>query len=103
MERPPLTSIGPLQIEVISAGRGLVINWSDGAKQRLSAGSLRRISRSAESVRNEVIGLHVDPDGDLTIKSVSLIGRYAINILFSDGYDKGIYPWDLLRSVDQSK
>ena len=26
-------------------------------------------------------------------------GVYAINITFSDGYAKGIYPWDMLRGA----
>ncbi len=28
---------------------------------------------------------------------MTAVGNYAINIAFSDGHDRGIYPWALLQ------
>ena len=30
---------------------------------------------------------------------IELVGSYAINIAFSDGHDRGIYPWAYLREI----
>jgi prepilin-type processing-associated H-X9-DG protein len=40
---------------------------------------------------------HLKPEADLRIVSIASIGLYAINIAFSDGHARGIYPWPLLR------
>ncbi|RUW64645.1 gamma-butyrobetaine hydroxylase-like domain-containing protein, partial [Mesorhizobium sp. M4B.F.Ca.ET.049.02.1.2] len=30
------------------------------------------------------------------------IGSYAIRLVFSDGHDRGIYPWSYLREIADS-
>ncbi len=35
---------------------------------------------------------------DLTIVRVTPVGHYAVNIAFSDGHDRGVYPWHLLAA-----
>lgn len=42
-------------------------------------------------------GLLAPAAKDLSIEDVSAIGRYGINVAFSDGHDRGIYPWIMLR------
>ena len=35
---------------------------------------------------------------DVTITAVEPVGQYAIQLLFSDSHDTGIYSWDLLHN-----
>ena len=42
------------------------------------------------------------PD-DLRITDVHVVGGYAINLAFSDGHDRGIYPWTYLRLLSDAE
>lgn len=37
--------------------------------------------------------------GEVQVKAVSPVGRYAINFVWSDGHDSGIYAFDFLRAM----
>lgn len=89
----------PTEISVAADRTALAIIWPDGVRQTLSAPSLRQMSRSARTESARLKGWDVPADGGLTITAVEAVGVYAINITFSDGYAKGIYPWDMLRGA----
>ena len=91
----------PTEIRLPCERRSLEITWPDGVRQDLSAQSLRRLSRSARSVSDRLDDMPQAVDAGLTIEALNPVGQYAINILFSDGYDNGIYPWEMLRNADQ--
>lgn len=38
------------------------------------------------------------PD-DISVESIQSVGRYAVGILWSDGHQTGIYPYDLLKRL----
>jgi DUF971 family protein len=38
---------------------------------------------------------------ELTIRDLSLVGRYALNFKWSDGHDSGIYSFRYLRELGQ--
>ena len=42
---------------------------------------------------------------DVDIENMEPVGRYALQITFSDGHDTGIYSWDLLHDygINQEK
>lgn len=44
-------------------------------------------------------GLHHNVDPALRLTKMNLIGRYAVNLGFSDGHDRGVYPWSLLAEI----
>lgn len=75
----------------------LVIEWADGIRIDLAAPKLRDLCQSAKSKRLALQGLLAPAAKDLSIEDVSAIGRYGINVAFSDGHDRGIYPWVMLR------
>ncbi|MAN80481.1 MAG: hypothetical protein CMM77_05335 [Rhodospirillaceae bacterium] len=89
----------PSEISVAADRASLTIVWPDGVHQTLSAPTLRQISRSALSESARLKGWDVPAGDSLTITALEPVGVYAINITFSDGYAKGIYPWDMLRST----
>jgi DUF971 family protein len=36
---------------------------------------------------------------DIKIEDISLVGRYAINLRFSDGHETGIYSFEYLKNL----
>ncbi|WP_020178726.1 gamma-butyrobetaine hydroxylase-like domain-containing protein [Methylopila sp. M107] len=89
----------PAEVRLSGNGRLLELLWGDGSSTRLGATTLRRGSRSAGSVRAAVDGRTVEPPEDLAIRDVEPIGAYALRLAFSDGHDRGVYPWGYLREL----
>jgi len=78
------------------------IVWSDGREDSLTAATLRRACPCASCV-NEWTGEKMLKDENIaettTFGSMSLVGRYAINFVFSDGHNTGIFTFKTLRSL----
>jgi DUF971 family protein len=88
----------PEQI-IVSADRSeLRLVWP-GSTLALSAPRLRAACRCADCRR-----ARIDHDADLVTEGVALadvrlVGDHALNITFSDGHDRGIYPWSYLLEL----
>ena len=101
------------EIRVARDRRALTVVWADGRATTYGASELRRSARSADAVRAELdradavaVGdvvenaAHLEQmNADVSIQSVALLGNYAINIEFSDGHRRGIYPWAYLAQL----
>lgn len=72
---------------------GLRLRWPDG-DAALSASELRAACRcgGCRAVRPQA-------DPAVQLSGVEPVGRYAVQLLFTDGHDRGIYPWSLLRGL----
>jgi DUF971 family protein len=81
---------------------GLRVTWGDGRVCRYGAAALRRVCPCAQCV-NEYTGERMlDPktiSDALTVESLDLVGRYALNFRWSDGHQTGIYSFRLLREL----
>lgn len=84
-------------VNIADDGTSLDIEWQSGDRDYLDARKLWRDCPSAHARRRRMDHPHLEPDSNLRIVSVAPIGLYAINIAFSDGHARGIYPWPLLR------
>ncbi|MGH1352014.1 MAG: gamma-butyrobetaine hydroxylase-like domain-containing protein [Methyloligellaceae bacterium] len=91
----------PTEIHLAKDKKSLLVNWSDRTTDFFSAELLRTGSQSAVSKRHKIDGLEAEVSEDLTILEILPIGSYAINIVFSDGYDRGIFPWKFLRTLNE--
>jgi len=91
----------PLQLKLKPDRRSLAITWDDGAVSSISASELRCRSRAAQAVRASLDGRDV-VSGDVSVTNIEPIGSYAIRLVFSDGHDRGIYPWSYLREIADS-
>jgi DUF971 family protein len=84
----------------------LELAYDDGRRFRLSFEFLRVYSPSAE-VRGHGPGQEVLQTGkrDVDITALEPVGSYAIQPMFSDGHNTGIYSWDYLYElgVDQEQ
>jgi DUF971 family protein len=74
----------------------LRLRWPDGAAE-LSATHLRAVCRCG--------GCRARPEPEVTpvqLVDAVPVGRYALNLVFSDGHDRGIYPWAWLRELGRN-
>jgi DUF971 family protein len=89
----------PHEIRLAPDRRSLFIDWGEGRADQASAAALREACRASRSVRAQLDGWAVLAPADLTIVDVRPVGHYAINLVFSDGHDRGIYPWRYLKEI----
>lgn len=87
----------PIELKLHQKSRVLEIAYSDGNVFRLPCEFLRVYSPSAE-VRGHGPGQEVLQVGksSVEISRIEPVGSYAVQFVFSDGHDTGIYSWDLL-------
>ena len=89
----------PLKIMVRDDHRSLEVSWSNGTTHCLDATALRRHCRSSDALRARLDGTEAVIPDDISITDARLVGTYALNIVFSDGEYRGIYPWSYLREI----
>ncbi|HEX6125292.1 MAG TPA: DUF971 domain-containing protein [Pyrinomonadaceae bacterium] len=91
----------PVQI-IEESDSEISIKWSDDAETNFHAPALRRSCPCAACINEwtgeKMLDDKVVPD-DLTIRHVSIVGRYALNFHFSDGHDTGIFSFAYLRNL----
>jgi DUF971 family protein len=87
----------PESITVHSQSRVLEISFSDGAGFRIPLELMRVYSPSAD-VQGHGPGQEVLQTGKRLIELTALepVGNYAVQPIFSDGHDTGIFSWDYL-------
>ncbi|AOF92749.1 DUF971 domain-containing protein [Sinorhizobium sp. RAC02] len=91
-----------LSLKVNAARSSLAVTWDDGVVSHLPAPVLRAHSRAAIQVRADLYG----PAGtfdDVMLTGAEPIGAYAVRLVFSDGHDRGIYPWSYLRTIAEAQ
>ena len=87
----------PIEIKLHQKSRVLEIIFSNGGVFRFPCEFLRVYSPSAE-VSGHGPGQEVLQVGKkmVNIEKIEPIGNYAIQIIFTDGHNTGLYSWDLL-------
>lgn len=79
----------------------LQVDWSD-ARHRIPTVRLRACCRCAECQRLSLTGAAMASAADVQLIGASPVGSYAIQLHFSDGHQRGIYPWTLLREIGEA-
>ena len=81
----------------------LSIEWDNGSVHTLPLTFLRDESPDATNKGETILWKHVPPPpkgpdkpGKYEIAGIEKVGNYAISIKWKDGYDHGIFSWDLL-------
>lgn len=90
----------PTEIKLHQKSRLLEIAFSDGKRFELPCELLRVYSPSAE-VRGHGPGQEVLQVGkkNVEITDIQPVGSYAVQLVFSDGHDSGLYSWDYLYDL----
>jgi DUF971 family protein len=89
--------VQPRSIDIADDGRSIAIEWTSGGRDVLDARQLWRDCPSAQGKVRRRNTPQLEADSGLRVVAVTAVGNYAINIAFSDGHDRGIYPWALLQ------
>jgi ATP-binding protein involved in chromosome partitioning len=92
----------PTRIEQHDA-RTLAIDWADGGKSLLDVRALRLACGCANCVdewSGEPLLAPESVPEDVAPVGIQPVGRYAIQIDWSDGHNTGIYPFARLRELD---
>jgi DUF971 family protein len=94
---------------IVRSGRAELVLVFAEATLAIGAPRLRAACRCADCRRERIDRERIDRDADpdtggatiagTTIAEVRLVGDHALNIAFSDGHDRGIYPWSYLREL----
>ena len=94
------TTPSPTEIKLHQKSRVLEIAFDDGKRFSLPFEFLRVHSPSAE-VRGHGPGQEVLQVGkkDVDITAVEPVGSYAVQLVFSDGHDSGLYSWNYLYDM----
>jgi len=96
--------IVPSQIKLNKGSRSLELSWPDGRQVELSCELLRVYSPSAE-VRGHGTGQEVLQVGkkNVSITELKPVGNYALQLVFDDGHDTGIYSYDYLLELGEKR
>lgn len=90
------TKIGQRDVQTLG------IDWSDGATSLINVRALRLACGCAicidEWSGQPLLAPESVPE-DITPLGIQPVGRYAIQIQWSDGHDTGIYPFARLRAL----
>ena len=98
---PDDPSVTPTRIGQRGA-RELAIDWADGAQSILDVRALRLACACARCVDEWSGEATLDASSvpmDVHPLRIRNVGRYAIQIDWSDGHDSGIYPFRRLREL----
>jgi DUF971 family protein len=90
----------PTEISLHKVSRVLEIAFDDGERFQLPCEYLRVYSPSAE-VQGHGPGQEVLQVGkeDVNIDRIEPVGHYAVNLVFDDNHDSGIYSWEYLYQL----
>lgn len=82
----------------------LEIEWDNGKIYKYPLKFLRDESPDAGNKGETILWKHYSPPppgpdkpGKYEIEKIELVGNYAVQITWKDGYNYGIYSWDLLE------
>ncbi len=107
----PAASTNPSEITVSREKREVQIRWQDGHESVYGFDLLRREcpcalcndQRSKQAppggLSLTVLSGPVIKPGEVQVTEVKPIGRYALNFVWSDSHDTGIYSYSFLREA----
>ncbi|MGB3541593.1 MAG: DUF971 domain-containing protein [Rubrivirga sp.] len=95
----------PVRLQADASAQSLTVGWADGATSTFSYEGLRRACPCAECRGGH--GKMAEPVDPVVFSIPSLMtyeikelrpsGHYALQIVWGDGHDSGLFRWELLR------
>jgi len=94
----------PTELRLDKDKRALTVSFEDGKSFALPAELLRVHSPSAEvQGHSEAQRVTVAGKKNVAIARIEPIGNYAVRIVFDDCHDTGLFVWDYLRELGETK
>ena len=90
--------MNPLAIGNSRSQQQLRLNWPDGREQLLDHAELRRQCPCSQCRAFRLQGLTPMVDSRVQVIELNSQG-YGLQLIFSDGHDRGIYPWPYLAQL----
>ncbi|HWH87602.1 MAG TPA: DUF971 domain-containing protein [Pseudomonas sp.] len=93
--------MNPLSVGNSQSERTLRLSWPDGSESLLKHAVLRRQCPCSQCRAFRLRG--VTPLVDDRVRLIELNPQgYGVQLVFSDGHQRGIYPWAYLAQLDSS-
>ncbi len=94
----------PTEVRLHKDRRTLSVRFDDGAAYDLPAEMLRVLSPSAE-VQGHSAEQRVTVGGkrNVAIAALEPVGNYAVQIVFDDGHNTGLFSWSYLRQLGDER
>lgn len=89
----------PERIAVSDDARLLTIALASGQTLTVNAERLRAACRCAHCRRAQYDDTFPESFAGVSIERFEPIGHYGVNIVFSDGHARGIFPWSYLAAL----
>ena len=96
----------PKKIKLNKNEESLTIMWDNGKEINFPLRLLRDESPDATNKGETILWKHYAPppkgpdkQGKYEVDKIETVGNYAIQIFWKDGYDYGIYSWDVLERL----
>ncbi|WP_315837192.1 DUF971 domain-containing protein [Bradyrhizobium prioriisuperbiae] len=77
----------------------LRLAWPSQPTLVVHAGVLRAACKCAHCIRARIDSRFPESFDGISITAITLMGNFGINIGFSDGHARGIYPWPYLQEI----
>jgi DUF971 family protein len=91
----------PVEIKV--KDKYLHIGWDDNSETNIQLAILRRFCPCAICTSQEDTHHHdyikVFSDEQIIIKSINVVGNYAIGVMWADNHNTGIYDFNYLKKI----
>lgn len=89
----------PSQIRLRRKQKVVEITWPDGLQSRLSCLALRKSCACSGCSASRQKGAITLIDADIGIDNLNVHGVSAMQFHFTDGHNRGLYPWAYLREL----
>jgi DUF971 family protein len=96
------SAIWPLDIVLHEVSGRLDVLWNDGMRSTLDAPALRAACRCAGCESQRRAGNPAAPALGIALTLLQPVGEFGLQLGFSDGHDRGIYPWAYLHELSST-
>lgn len=91
----------PIAVHLHTGSRVLELEWPDASRSTLTHAELRRHCKCAACEQMRRSGQTPLLRDDIAITDVSAVGGAALRLHFSDGHERGIFPFVYLRQLGE--
>lgn len=88
----------PQKITLRKAQAELDIIWKNGEHSQISGDDLRRYCACSSCRARQLMGTRLITES-AEVKNLVMMGGNAIQVVFADGHDRGIFPWPYLYAI----
>lgn len=94
-----MTGLRLLELRNHADGRWLEIEWSDEVIAVIPHRLLREACRCAACLSAARAGHAVTAQPGVRVDSIEAYGSNTLRLIFSDGHDRGLFPFEYLRAL----